>query len=43
MLRMRVLTARLMHHWPMRQLVARMLDKSDAIELPDYEWAAPKA
>ena len=40
MLRMRVLTARLMHHWPMRQLVARMLDKSDAIVLPDYTWTA---
>ena len=40
MLRMRVLSARLMHHWPMRQLVARMLDKSDAITLPDYQWAA---
>ena len=39
MLRMRVLSARLMHHWPMRQLVARMLDKSEAIELPDYAWA----
>lgn len=38
-LRMRVLTARLMHHWPMRQLVAKMLDKSEAIELPEYEWA----
>ncbi|MFJ2504689.1 MULTISPECIES: hypothetical protein [unclassified Microbacterium] len=36
MLRMRVFTARLMHHWPMRQIVARMLDKSEAIELPDY-------
>lgn len=36
MLRMRVLSARLMHHWPMRQIVARMLDKSEAIELPDY-------
>ena len=40
MLRMRVLSARLMHHWPMRQIVARMLDKSDAITLPDYEWAS---
>lgn len=40
MLRMRVLSARLMHHWPMRQLVARMLDKSDAIVLPEYEVAA---
>lgn len=40
MLRMRVLSARLMHHWPMRQLVARMLDKSDAITLPEYEWTA---
>ena len=40
MLRMRVLTARLMHHWPMRQLVARMLDKSDAIALPEYQWTA---
>lgn len=29
-----------MHHWPMRQLVARMLDKSDAIVLPDYTWTA---
>ncbi|WP_223623703.1 FAD-dependent monooxygenase [Microbacterium sp. EST19A] len=37
MLRMRVLSARLMHHWPMRQIVARMLDKSEAIALPDYE------
>jgi len=25
------------HHWPMRQLVSRMLDKSDAITLPEYE------
>lgn len=40
MLRMRILSARLMHHWPMRQLVAKMLDKSDAIELPDYAWRA---
>lgn len=39
MLRLRVLSARLMHHWPMRQLVARMLDKSAVIELPDYDWA----
>lgn len=39
MLRMRVLSARVMHHWPMRQLVARMLDKSDAIVLPEYQWA----
>lgn len=38
MLRVRVLSARLMHHWPMRQLVARMLDNSQAIDLPDYEW-----
>lgn len=38
-LRMRVLTARLMHHWPMRQLVAKMLDRSEVIELPEYEWA----
>ncbi|MGO4103773.1 FAD-dependent monooxygenase [Leifsonia sp. YAF41] len=36
MLRMRVLSARMMHHWPMRQLVARLLDKSDAIALPEY-------
>ncbi|WP_447587015.1 hypothetical protein [Microbacterium lacticum] len=37
MLRMRVLTARFMHHWPMKQLVARMLDRSEAIELPRYD------
>ena len=43
MLRMRVLSARLMHHWPMRQLVARMLDKSEAIVLPDYEGTAVAA
>lgn len=43
MLRMRVLSARLMHHWPMRQIVARMLDKSDAIVLPEYEFATPAA
>jgi 2-polyprenyl-6-methoxyphenol hydroxylase-like FAD-dependent oxidoreductase len=40
MLRMRVLSARHMHHWPMRHLVARMLDKSDAITLPEYQWTA---
>lgn len=40
MLRMRVLSARMMHHWPMRQLVAKVLDKSEAITLPEYETAS---
>jgi 2-polyprenyl-6-methoxyphenol hydroxylase-like FAD-dependent oxidoreductase len=37
MLKIRVLSVRMMHHWPLRQLVARMLDNSKAIALPDYD------
>jgi 2-polyprenyl-6-methoxyphenol hydroxylase-like FAD-dependent oxidoreductase len=38
---MRNLSMRMMTHWPVRNLVAGMFNKADAIELEDYLAAAP--
>jgi 2-polyprenyl-6-methoxyphenol hydroxylase-like FAD-dependent oxidoreductase len=36
MIRLRALSMRAMHHWPMRAVFARQFTKADAITLPDY-------
>ena len=40
MLKLRVLSMRMMNHWPMRPMLAKQFGKADAITLPQYEVPA---
>jgi 2-polyprenyl-6-methoxyphenol hydroxylase-like FAD-dependent oxidoreductase len=42
MLKARVLSMRMMNHWPMRGMLAKQFGKADAITLPRYETTAQR-